>query len=157
MNEFSKIKTLTVGEIPFDLKFSRTFLALACLCSECYIWIKYPNEPQTASFGAQKYTYCEPCAIPPRPSSPRRRNRSRTLRRMRGSRLAEGAKAVPTTPSRRRGQSVSQSVISRSRPALTPPPARSPAPLLSTCPLVPRLDGQELRSLRGCCSCVKKF
>ena len=62
MSEFSKIKTLTVGEIPFDLKFSRTFLALACLCSECYIWIKYPNEPQTASFGAQKYTLCEPCA-----------------------------------------------------------------------------------------------
>ena len=28
------------------------------------------------------------------------------------------------------GQSVSQSVISRSRPALTPPPARSPAPPL---------------------------
>ena len=32
--------------------------------------------------------------------------------------------------SRERNQSVSQSVISRSRPALTPPPARSPAPPL---------------------------
>ena len=42
---------------------------------------------------------------------------------------------LPCSPSRgylggRRSQSDSQSVISRSRPALTPPPARSPAPPL---------------------------
>ena len=40
------------------------------------------------------------------------------------------AAEVPRSDAGRWAQSVSQSVISRSRPALAPPPARSPAPPL---------------------------
>ena len=45
-----------VGDTPFELKLSRTFMALACLCADCYTWIKWPTDLQTASFGEQKYT-----------------------------------------------------------------------------------------------------
>ena len=54
--EFCKIKMVTVGDTPFELKLSRTFMALACLCADCYTWIKWPTDLQTASFGEQKYT-----------------------------------------------------------------------------------------------------
>ena len=51
-------------------------------------------------------------------------------RRYWGAAGKNGKKASIDPGPRSRSRSVSQSVISRSRPALTPPPARSPAPPL---------------------------
>jgi hypothetical protein len=62
LNEFTKIKHLTIEKVPFVIKFSRAFMGLACLCSDCYIWVRWPTEEQTASFGAARYTHCAPCA-----------------------------------------------------------------------------------------------
>ena len=62
LNEFSKIKHLTIEKVPFVIKFSRTFMALACLCSDCYVWVRWPTDEQTASFGAARYTHCAKCS-----------------------------------------------------------------------------------------------
>jgi len=62
LTEFSKIKTITVVDVPFDIKLSRDFCALACLCGDCYTWIRWPDPTQTASFNNQVYTYCTQCA-----------------------------------------------------------------------------------------------
>ena len=62
LTEFSKIKTITVVDVPFDIKLSRDFCALACLCGDCYAWIRWPDPAQTASFNNQMYTYCAQCA-----------------------------------------------------------------------------------------------
>ena len=62
LTEFSKIKTITVVDVPFDIKLSRDFCALACLCGDCYAWIRWPDPTQAASFNNQMYTYCAQCA-----------------------------------------------------------------------------------------------
>lgn len=61
LTEFGKIKTITVADVPFDIKLSRTFCALACLCGDCYGWIRWPNVAQTASLNDQMYTLCTQC------------------------------------------------------------------------------------------------
>ena len=55
-------KPITVVDVPFDIKLSRTFCAIACLCGDCYTWIRWPDPSQTASFNDQMYTNCTQCA-----------------------------------------------------------------------------------------------
>ena len=62
LNEFSKIKHLTIEKVPFVIRFSRTFMGVACLCSDCYVWIRWPTDEQTASFVAARYTHCVKCS-----------------------------------------------------------------------------------------------
>ena len=62
VNEFTKIKRITIEKIPFTIHFSREFMSRATICSDCYTWIRWPTDEQTTSFGSNRYTQCAPCA-----------------------------------------------------------------------------------------------
>lgn len=62
VNEFTKIKRITIGKIPFTIHFSRSFMSRASICADCYTWIRWPTDEQAVSFGDDRYTQCMPCA-----------------------------------------------------------------------------------------------
>ena len=62
VNEFTKIKIITIEKVRFTIHFSRSFMSRANICADCYTWIRWPTDEQTSSFSADNYTHCVQCA-----------------------------------------------------------------------------------------------